>query len=837
MAIGIFAHSDGVFQNPILMGAREAARKHRTNLLVYRSPTMSSYSGLDAAMIHSQYKVDRTELEGLILSFAAPGLTQYGLSLCREGLPVISIGRSLEELPHLLLDNTSAIRDIVLDLASRGHRDIAYLSGPRTNQCAFDRLAGYCEGMRRAGLNEDSRMILEGAFEESPGHAAVKKAWQSGLRFSALVCANDLSAMGALKALKEIGLFVPQDIEVTGFDNSVVCKLSQPTLSSFSTNNFELGYLATDQILRATHGEMLPTSTTIPVDFVARQSTRTVVKTIVQSPQRSDFWSMPLREANLWLARLRNVKGTDTLLKQLEAGSSSEEYVVSAKILLRIAEENEIPPACLHDTLASAVKPSSGITPLVLSEALEQLHETILRLEYSRAELNAQFISQTARLREFSIQPTDETILLEEMKRILWELGVPNAEIYLTAEDSAIDAGLYDAVGWYRDMTPTHFREERRHLTAFSTQRMMFEQGPSTGSWMVVPLIFHDLQYGVAVISRETSREFLLPELVQLFSTAIYTNRVHRALAHANRDLESSRNAAEEANAELRKAQAKLMETSRLAGIAEMATGILHNLGNALNSVNTSASLAVAHLREIKFKNLEQVVKLIDEHRTELDRFIREDPRGNKAFVYLKALSESFVSQQAAVVVELNSLRDGIERINGIVAAQQSHADVSEVVEELAPAEIIEYAVRICEASLFQHKVNLVRDIVPVPPVRVQRQKVLQILINLITNAKDAVEVRPGGERRITLRLRPADGKAFQIEVEDNGVGIAKENLTRIFASGFTTKNGCHGFGLHNSALAAYEMKGSLIAKSEGEGKGATFVLELPAAEPPGPGR
>jgi len=133
--------------------------------------------------------------------------------------------------------------------------------------------------------------------------------------------------------------------------------------------------------------------------------------------------------------------------------------------------------------------------------------------------------------------------------------------------------------------------------------------------------------------------------------------------------------------------------------------------------------------------------------------------------------------------------------------------------------------------------VNLARDIVPVPPVRVQRQKVLQILINLITNAKDAVEARPREERRITLRLRPADGKTFQIEVEDNGVGIAKENLTRIFASGFTTKNGGRGLGLHNSALAAYEMKGSLIAKSEGEGQGATFVLELPAAEPPGPGQ
>ena len=430
---------------------------------------MSSYSGLDAAMIHSQYKVDRTELEGLILSFAAPGLTEYGLSLYRAGLPVISIGRSREELPHFLLGNATALRDIVLDLASRGHRHIAYLSGPRNNQCAVDRLAGYRDGVHRAGLREDSQMILEGAFEESPGQAAVKNAWQSGLRFSALVCANDLSAMGALKALKAFGVSVPEEVEVTGFDNSIICKLCQPTLSSFSTNNFELGYLATDQILRATHGELLPTSTTIPVDFVARQSTRPAAKALVPSPHRGDFWSMPLSEANLWLARLRNVQGTETPLKQLEGSSSSPEYIFAVKTLLKIAEENGIPPACLHDTMTSAVKRSSEITRLVLSEALDQLHETILRLEYSRAELNSRFISHTARLQQFSIQPTDETILLEEMKRMLWELGVPNAEIYLTAENSAIDAGVYDAVSWYHDPNLPHFREERRQRTPFST--------------------------------------------------------------------------------------------------------------------------------------------------------------------------------------------------------------------------------------------------------------------------------------------------------------------------------------------------------------------------------
>lgn len=79
----------------------------------------------------------------------------------------------------------------------------------------------------------------------------------------------------------------------------------------------------------------------------------------------------------------------------------------------------------------------------------------------------------------------------------------------------------------------------------------------------------------------------------------------------------------------------------------------------------------------------------------------------------------------------------------------------------------------------------------------------------------------------MTIRVSRQDETA-RITVSDNGVGIAVENLTRIFAHGFTTKKNGHGFGLHSSALAAKELGGSLRASSEGPDRGATFILELP---------
>jgi DNA-binding LacI/PurR family transcriptional regulator/C4-dicarboxylate-specific signal transduction histidine kinase len=827
MVIGIFVHSDGFFQNPILQGAREAAQEHRANLLIYQSPTMSNYSGLDAATIQPQYKVEMSDIDGLILSYAAAGLTQYGLSLFRAGLPVMSIGRSLEELPHLLLENSMAIRDIVVDLASRGHREIAFLAGPGDNQCAVDRLVGYREGIRMTGLSENPRMILQGAFEESPGHVAVRAAWRDGMRFSALVCANDQSAIGGIKALREFGISVPRDVEITGFDDSIVSKLSRPTLSTYATNNFELGYRAADQIVRAVRGEAIPTRTMIPVDFVARTSTRTASHEGLRSSRRSDFWSMPPREANLWLDRLGRIKDSEAPLKQMETCASSEEFVASATALLKIAEEHTIPPACLHDAIVSAANHSPEISPLAVSEALGRLHETILRLEYGKADLETQFDLHTVQLRQFTTQPTEEEILLGELKRVLWELGVPSAEIYLTAESSVSDAGVYNAVYWFRSATQPHYMEERRRLTAFSIRHMTAGQGATTGCWMIVPLIFHDLQYGVALVSRETSHEFLLPGLIQQFSTAIYTNRVHRALANANRDLEVSRNAAEEANSELKKAQTKLIETSRLAGMSEVATGILHNVGNVLNSVNVSAALVGDQLRHSKVANVARTCELLRTHEADLAAFLCGDPKGKLVIPYLTNLAEALAAERATMTTELEGLQKNIDHIKEIVSMQQSYAKTSGVAETVSVTDLVEDALSMNSVSLARHDVNVVRDFQARPVVTLEKHKVLQVLVNLVRNAKYACDESGRPDKQVTIRTT-ANYHSVSIAVIDNGVGIPQENLTRIFAHGFTTRKDGHGFGLHSGALAAKEIGGTLTGHSVGPDKGATFILELP---------
>jgi signal transduction histidine kinase len=163
---------------------------------------------------------------------------------------------------------------------------------------------------------------------------------------------------------------------------------------------------------------------------------------------------------------------------------------------------------------------------------------------------------------------------------------------------------------------------------------------------------------------------------------------------------------------------------------------------------------------------------------------------------------------------------------------QQSYATMVSIIEPLDPVTLMEDSLRMNLGALARHSVNVARDFKPTPQILAEKAKVLQILVNLIRNAKYAADDGGRDDKLVTLRIEPGDEGRVRLIVLDNGVGIPAENLTRIFGHGFTTRVGGHGFGLHSSANAAREMKGSLTVHSDGLGTGAAFTLELPAAPP-----
>jgi len=272
----------------------------------------------------------------------------------------------------------------------------------------------------------------------------------------------------------------------------------------------------------------------------------------------------------------------------------------------------------------------------------------------------------------------------------------------------------------------------------------------------------------------------------------------------------------------------QLLETSRRVGMADVATSVLHNVGNVLNSVNVSAGLVISTLRQSPYQDVGRISKLLEEHADDLGSYLRVDPKGRQIPAYLAKLAGHFEEQHLQAGRELQSLDQQIEHIKQIISMQQNVARSRGLREPIVLKEVMEQALSINTAGLGRHQVEVVREYSEVPEVMIDKHQVLQILVNLISNAKHAMN-QADGLRRLTLRVgMETSTGVVRLEVQDTGVGIKPEYLTRIFGQGFTTKSDGHGFGLHSGALAAKTMNGTLIAESDGEGCGAIFRLELP---------
>ncbi|HWE01928.1 MAG TPA: ATP-binding protein [Tepidisphaeraceae bacterium] len=328
--------------------------------------------------------------------------------------------------------------------------------------------------------------------------------------------------------------------------------------------------------------------------------------------------------------------------------------------------------------------------------------------------------------------------------------------------------------------------------------------------------------------------DFNLLRLTLTESMNLYRETIHNnVMAQTLRKLEEQCQATAEAQTQREQLQQRLIAASREAGRAEVATGILHNVGNVLNSMNVSAAVVTNTLHESRIGNLCKGLAMLEEHAGDLASFIASDERGQRLPGYLAKLAPVISQEHATIAGAMESLSRNIEHIVHVVQHQQSDAREVCLRQAVNTTELAEDAIRINQTIVEQNGVEIVRDFADIPILMLDRHRVLQILVNLVSNAARALKGCDSAQKRITVKIRRnSDSVQPQVcfEVSDNGAGIAPENLTRIFTYGFTTRREGHGFGLHSAANAAREMGGSLTASSGGAGLGATFTLGLPAA-------
>ncbi|MBN2292263.1 MAG: HAMP domain-containing protein [Pirellulales bacterium] len=309
-------------------------------------------------------------------------------------------------------------------------------------------------------------------------------------------------------------------------------------------------------------------------------------------------------------------------------------------------------------------------------------------------------------------------------------------------------------------------------------------------------------------------------------------NLMLEQIQQGEQSLQDARNKLEirvqERTAELEEMHKQLLDTARRAGMAEVATSVLHNVGNILNSVNVSADLIKERLRKSELKDLNRALVILEEHKNDLATFVTESPKGKHLAPYLIAAGRTLQSEQNELTELCASLVENIDHIKTIVSMQQSYTKVSGLAETLSLADMVDDVIEMHANSLEKRGIKLVKQYDNIPDVTVDKHRLVQILVNLIKNAKEALFEKKGDGATLTVRLEKNGADRIRIVVEDNGIGICPQHLEKIFTYGFTTKDAGHGYGLHSCANLAGELGGSLSTHSEGLNKGAAFIIDLP---------
>lgn len=275
-------------------------------------------------------------------------------------------------------------------------------------------------------------------------------------------------------------------------------------------------------------------------------------------------------------------------------------------------------------------------------------------------------------------------------------------------------------------------------------------------------------------------------------------------------------------------AQKRAATLSRAAGMAEVASNVLHNVGNILNSINTSVILLEDKNTSSKLASLVDLAHLLDKHQTDLATFLETDKQGQNIPKFVTLLAQEWQQENKFFAKEINLLLKNVTHVKNIIMMQQSLSQIAGVTEEVSISELLENSIVINKLAYERTSIRIVRDYETIPPVTINKVKLFQILVNLVKNAIDSLLESKNAVKQLSIRLKSKDDDHFMIQISDTGIGILSENLTKIFSHGFTTKKTGHGFGLHTSALYAKEMGGDLIAESKGVELGATFTLILP---------
>lgn len=446
-----------------------------------------------------------------------------------------------------------------------------------------------------------------------------------------------------------------------------------------------------------------------------------------------------------------------------------------------------------------------------ISLILSSYKQTIIALQNKK---NEDLILKEAELSCANVE-------LKELAMCLSDREERTRAILITAADGIISVDKDGIIKTSNPAAENLFGYEKEELMELSIQSIMKEGGLnlplrelSLNEILYDPKPFREL---VGITKKGTRFLFELTRSRLNLTEGIFFTLVIRDI--------TERKQSEEKLAELNK---QLISIARRAGMAEVATSVLHNVGNVLNSINVSVTLIQEKLKKTEMARFAAIANFIKENKKGETFFGLENVKANECFNYILLLAKTWEKEHSDFVEEQSSLIKKVQHVKHIVRMQQSMAVNFSIKEEVKLGNVLSDALLMNNLSENHPGFEIQLNYNEVPPFFVDRAKLLQILINLIQNAKESVIEANIENKELIINGKFIEGNTIEIQVIDNGVGITPSDFVRIFTFGYTTKKKGHGFGLHSSSVAARELGGSLTVKIREDKRGAIFILKFP---------
>jgi DNA-binding LacI/PurR family transcriptional regulator/signal transduction histidine kinase len=847
----------GALEEEIWRGASRAAESLDVNLLTFPGGPI-----WDRAFGHFVYDLVTPEMvDGVVVSSGCIGLVLDDEQLAQfigrfAPLPVVSLGRKARgAAANILIDNETGVRDLVSHLIQvHGRRRIAYVRGPAGHGEADARYKAYLDALALNGIPVDPDLVYQGSFSRNEARVAVAALIEERkVTFDALVTTNDYNAIYGMEELQLRGFKVPEQVAIGGFDDIRSASSIRPALSTVRQPAVRLGWDAVTGLVAILRGEPPPSEVAVlPTKMVIRQSCGCDGSHLGRLARERRGGAPPRRRTPMRRLALRRT--VERIFPELTDRLGDAEWADELAVAL-LAELGGRPKGSFLAVLERLIEQSVklGLKGDEWYRFLEGLFEAVrhggdprARRRWSALRSRARFVATT--LVE-QIQSAARDRFEEEsfiLMRAVNNLGEDEIRRTLLAEVPRLGIRSFyfclftdEARRLVRDFV--HWEYDSRILLDPDVESKVFPArqifpgrlGVARCSFVILPIFAEEARIGFAACEAGPVGGPAYQMLSYQVGRAMRASSLLAEVSHYANELEAR---IDERTRQLTEAQQQLLAAAHQAGMAEVAMGVMHNVGNLLNSVNVSIDEIARVAAGSKVSALVKANELFRAHQDDLPAFFARDPKARLLPDYYAKIADCLGGERTRIQEETEGLHGRMALIRETIRALQDYARGGREVllsEEVDMTGVIEAALEIQATNLERHRVKVWRELEPLPQIVASRAKLTHVFVNLIKNAVEAMRGVPEDRRCLTVKSALAPEGGLSIHIKDSGEGIPHESLDRIFVYGFTTKGDGNGFGLHTCANYMTQMGGRISVASEGKGHGAVFTVELGKAPPP----